>query len=452
MTKLSGPISGGRHGWPYGATVVDLDDMGYVEEEYVASGVAARYRPVGDLGPDGLWQVEETVPAEFVTRVVVRRPVEASRFNGTLIVEWNNVSAGSDIFEAGDTPAVFAEGFAYAGVSAQTVGLHGFPSNLQGLLAWDPERYGALYIGDDALSYGVFSQVARALVDADSGARPLGDLIPTKLVAIGGSQSAGRLVTYINAIHPRDRLFDGFIPFTWFGGGSSIDSPAIYDPSNPASLASLTATPTRIRADLDAKVIVVNSECETLSCVPVRQPDTDDFRFWEVAGAPHGPRLHMERIVAKMEHDGMSSPGGGPIDPAALSPIPWAPVLDAAMLHMHGWLNGGPPPPAQPVIEVATDPPCIRRDDDGNALGGVRVPEFSVARWRCVGAREESGPAGLMGSWSPLPESVVLERFGDREGYLAAFEKAVDEAVAAGILRGDDGVASLERARLTDFP
>jgi hypothetical protein len=421
--------------------------VGYVEEEYFVDGVAPRYRPVGDLGVDGRWVVETAGSDGFATRVVVRRPTDPSRFNGTLLVEWNNVSAGSDIFEAGDTPAVFEEGFLYAGVTAQHVGLHGFSRDPHGLVAWDPERYGRLHITDDGLSYGVFTEVARSLLAPHRGPDPLGGLVPTKVVALGGSQSAGRLASYINAVQPLERLFDGFVAFTWFGSGSSIDDPAVFDPSDPAALARIRTAPTRLRDDLDAKVMVVNSECETLACFPVRQPDTDQYRFWEVAGAPHGPRLHMERILPKMARDGVGPPGGVPIDVTSLHPVPWAPVLDAALTHVHRWVNGGPPPPSQPLIEVGGEPRRIRRDADGNAVGGVRVPELAAPLWRCVGALEESGPAGLMGVWSPLAADLVKERYGDQDGYLAAFAKAVDGAVAAGVLRAQDGETALTRAR-----
>jgi hypothetical protein len=160
----------------------------------------------------------------------------------------------------------------------------------------------------------------------------------------------------------------------------------------------------------------------------------------------------MERILPKMERDGLGSPGGVAIDPQVLHPIPWAPVLDAAVGHVHRWLTDSDPPPIQPLIEVGGDPAAIHRDLDGNAIGGVRVPELQATLWRCIGSREESGPAGLMGIWSPLPEAVTVARFGDRYGYLAVFAKAVEEAVAAGVLRPSDGETALARAVTNPFP
>jgi hypothetical protein len=451
-TTVEGPITGGSHGWPFGATAADLAAAGYVEEEYFVSGEAPRYAPVGELGIDGRWIVEQAGTTPFATRAVVRRPVDANRFDGTVVVEWNNVSAGSDIFEVGDTPAFFEEGFAYVGVTTQRVGLVGYTANPQGLYAWDPDRYGALHIADDAISYGVFNGVARAFAPdrVTTPLDPLRGLPVRRLLAVGGSQSAGRLVTYVNAVHPLEHVFDGFILFTWFGSGASVDDPSVLDLSAQPDLSRITSRPTRVRDDSDVPVMVVNSECETVSCVPVRQPDTDRFRFWEVAGAPHGPRLHMERILAKMMRDGMAPPGGAPIDLTALSPVPWAPVLDAALVHMDRWIQGGPPPPHQPLIEVdlVGGQARVRRDGYGNALGGARVPEMEATRTRNIGAMEEAGAGGLLGATSPLPDEVLCERYPDHEAYLATFSAAAERAVTAGILRPSDADAAVEQARL----
>jgi hypothetical protein len=256
-------------------------------------------------------------------------------------------------------------------------------------------------------------------------------------------------VTYINGLHPLERLFDGFIAFTWFGSRSSVDDPAVLDIS--ARFEQIISQPTRIRDDLDVPVMVVNSECETLTCVPVRQLDTDRFRFWEVAGAPHGPRLHMERIIAKMVRDGRPPPGEL-TDASILHPVPFAPVLDAAVAHVHGWMHGGPPPPSQPRIEVDGDPARIRRDSDGNAIGGVRVPEMEATLTRNIGAMQEAGEMGLFGAWSPLPTATVRERYADHAAYVQAFEKAAQAAVDAGVLRPRDAADAVERAKATALP
>jgi hypothetical protein len=446
MTTITGPIQGGAHGWPFGAATIDLAAVGYSEEEYFVEGEASRYRVIGELGRDGKWNAERAGTTPFKTRVVVRRPVDPARFNGTLIVEWNNVSAGCEIFEAGDTPVIFDGGFAYLGVSAQQVGVHGFATNPQGLVAWDSPRYGTLQIADDGLSYGIFAEVARAVGrrSASGPVDPLDGLAVRNVIAVGGSQSAGRLATYINAVEPLEQLFDGFMAFTWFGSGASIDDTAVLDLSS-ATMQRPVSHPAQLRTDLGVPVMVVNSECETVSCYPVRQPDDDHFRFWEVAGAPHGPRMHMERIAPKMARDGVATV---PLDNlSALSPVPLAQVLDAAIEQMPRWLDGTPPA-SQPPIEVAGDPPRIVRDADGNALGGVRVPEMEAPLGRHVAAMEESS-GGLMGEWFPFDAELVRARYGDAVGYAKVYEAAAQAAVAAGVMRPRDAEEGVRAAKAT---
>ena len=61
----------------------------------------------------------------------MRRPEDAARFNGTVVVEWMNVSAGES---APDwdylNPELMREGYAWVGVSAQALGVDGGSSIL----------------------------------------------------------------------------------------------------------------------------------------------------------------------------------------------------------------------------------------------------------------------------------------------------------------------------------
>jgi hypothetical protein len=277
----------------------------------------------------------------------------------------------------------------------------------------------------------------------------MGGLAVERLLAVGGSQSAARLATYINAVAPLEGVFDGFIPFTHFGSGASIDSDALYHPSEPdhsgIESRALLGRTTRLRTDLDVPIFVVNSETETLAFHPVRQPDTDRFRFWEVAGAPHGPRLHMARIGPKLVRDEMAPADAFDLD--ALSPVAWGPVFEAALHHMQRWLTGGPPPPSQPPIAVAGDPTAIERDEHGNARGGVRVPVMEVPVGRHVGAREDLDSGGLMGSSVAFPPEQVEALYPDHDAYVARIDAAARAAVAAGVLLPRDADRAVDEAR-----
>ena len=115
------PVGDPAHGYPFLATDVDLAAAGYVEEEYLISGQATRYT------------TSETATAtvlnsgnNYSTRIVVRRPVAAAKFNGVVIAEWMNVTNSwdqeVDWFQTHEH--LIRQGFAWVGVSAQRAGLH----------------------------------------------------------------------------------------------------------------------------------------------------------------------------------------------------------------------------------------------------------------------------------------------------------------------------------------
>ncbi|TMA54713.1 MAG: hypothetical protein E6J75_13445, partial [Deltaproteobacteria bacterium] len=166
---IEGPVTGGL-GTPFiAATTFDLSQVGYVEEEFFISGTATAFTNVGPLGSDGHWTAIPGDTAAYKTRILVHRPATPSRFNGTVIVEWLNVSGGLDAapdWIAAHTGMIH-EGMAWVGVSAQFVGVEG-GSGLLGLpprplKTIDPVRYGSLVHPGDSFSYDMFSQAGQAL-------------------------------------------------------------------------------------------------------------------------------------------------------------------------------------------------------------------------------------------------------------------------------------------------
>ena len=70
----------------------DIASLGYTDDEYFVSGSASAYMPVGQLGSDGCWDAAPSGAADYTTRMVVLKPSGAAAFNGTVVVEWLNVS------------------------------------------------------------------------------------------------------------------------------------------------------------------------------------------------------------------------------------------------------------------------------------------------------------------------------------------------------------------------
>jgi len=85
---VEGPIAG----TPFVAgTSFDLAEVGYMQEEYFISGTASAFVNVDELGEDGHWTAEPGVTADYKTRILVYRPIDASAFSGSVFVEWLNV-------------------------------------------------------------------------------------------------------------------------------------------------------------------------------------------------------------------------------------------------------------------------------------------------------------------------------------------------------------------------
>src|SRR5262249_45730656 len=144
-------------------------------------------------------------------RMVVRRPTDPKNFNGTVVVEWYNVTVGFDV-EANwfrYHEEIVRAGFAWVGISAQRVGVNA-------LRSWSPNRYGSLdvnqggAISNDGLAWDIYCQALQALKQPE-GLNPLGNLQVKRIIADGESSSASKLTQYYNAIQPLAGVADAFI-------------------------------------------------------------------------------------------------------------------------------------------------------------------------------------------------------------------------------------------------
>ena len=110
---LAGPVTTGHVIDPVSGVPSDLAASGYVEQEYFASGTATAFKGLS-MPSSGRWSIAPASTAPYRTRIIVRRPRSAARFNGTVVVEWMNVSAGES---APDwdylNPELMHEGYAW---------------------------------------------------------------------------------------------------------------------------------------------------------------------------------------------------------------------------------------------------------------------------------------------------------------------------------------------------
>jgi hypothetical protein len=433
---VEGPITAGSRGHPFGSAAGNLERFGYVEVEYFVSGEARTYECDGACGTDGRWRIREADRVPFRTRILVRRPEDPDRFNGFVSLAWSNVSGGFEVISDADD-SFYAAGGVFIAVSAQAVGVHGYRVDPNGLQVWDPDRYGSLSIPTDDASYDILTKIARLVrrtIDVH-GPDPLEGLDVRWIRAEGASQSAARLQTYVNAVQPVERVIDGFL-LTVHGGQvcplasdrtvgrprDVTDQSANVDQSGLPSIAGL-------REGTDARVFVVNSESETLYFLPVRRPDDAHYHYWEIAG-----RAHTGDIFANLGSTDSPDvqfqvfPEGSP------NFLPWQPVAAAAAVHLERWIVEGTTPPPVAPISVVGDPPTIRRDEHGNALGGVRLPDVEVPTATVTGFGDGGGLMELLGSRLPFSREKLHALYETHDVYVAKVKRAATEAVDAGVI------------------
>ena len=410
-TMITGPVTGGTHGWAFGVPILDVEQHGYREDEFFLKGVATRYRLVRGSEPswDGRWEVEPAGTAPFTTRLIVQRPVDADRFNGTVVLLWNNVSAGFDTSGLGDTLELL-DGYAIVGATTQRVAVNGMGEDPRGLSAWDgtlrlavdPERrllLRHLHPGRRA----PWGRTGRSRRSTRSAGWTSGRSSPT---AARSRRAASP--TYINAVQPIANAIDGLVIGLYFGSGAPLEvGDTVANATNPEYMRRMTGPGSHLlRDDLDVPVMIVNSEMEAITCYGVRQPDTDRFRWWEVAGTSHGSVPGARMMSRRTERDKVGIASRVPVI-EGINPVSTTPVVDAALRHMRSWAAGGPPPPIQPRIEFAGDPPDVVRDEDGIAKGGIRLPQIDVPI-ACDTSTPIGDEYGMLGSHRPFPTDELL--------------------------------------------
>lgn len=426
------------------STSFDLATVGYEQAEYFISGTATAYTSTAPLGLDGLWAATPSgTTAAYKTRLVVYRPTRPKAFGGTVVVEWLNVSGGVDAAPDWTQGHVelLRQGAVWVGVSAQIVGVEGGPPLLGvaslPLKQVNPARYGSLHHPGDSFSYDIFSQAGQAARTSAT----LGGLVPKRVIAIGESQSAFRLVTYVNAVHPLAQVYDGFLVHSRGSIGAELSQapqPTIAAPGATA-----------IRADVDVPVLTFQTETDLtfLGSFAARQDDAGNVRLWEVAGTAH---YDTYGLGAGNTDVGTSPDVAAPVLATEFAggvircdtPINSGPqhyVLNAALHALIRWVRTGKAPKPAPRLEVAAGPPpAIQRDANGNALGGIRTPQVDVPIASFTGEQDGAITCRLFGTTTLFDAAKLAELYPTRARFRKAHAKALRRAVQAGwILRPD---------------
>jgi hypothetical protein len=418
---------------PMSAAAVDLAAAGYTEREFYAEGTASRYSAAVPTSLETAQLIDGGWP--YRTRVIVRTP-EAREFNGSLVVEWANVTLGLDgefVFNESHE-YLLREGYAVAVVSAQRAGV-------ERLKTWSPERYGDLSVDvtacgtsetelctGDPLSFDIMTQISKALKDNAGHDRPLPGLNVEQVIATGQSQSASRLTTYYNTIQPLYGFFDGFV--YWDRSG-------------------------QLRPDLAVPAISVNSEAFAQALSPVTTAAYT--RAWDVAGTTHASLYGARYIDAVVLRDRSIVGPDGPISFTqlierscqvlpAFSTVDSGLVINAAIDSVRRWATRGVPAAPSVYFDRDTEGNLVR-DAEGDVRGGIRLAQFTAPTAFQVANNGNAFPCSVSGHHRDLTADELVALYGTHQNYVRLVVDAMHEARRDGYILKVDEMEAVEAAR-----
>lgn len=388
----------------------------------------------------GMFEGETSLGAFRVPYEIVA-PEDPDQGNGTVLVEpphfafgpiGRDQNLGTGFLLEREEHFLFERGFSYAAV--------GFGTN--GLNILDPTAGGLVLFGEPVTDPGVIAvgapldeeilvQFTEALTSAPFAIGVLGQV--ERRYSYGVSQTSAVLLNVL--LGPDgEGLFDfSLLHLRYWPEPEELGADLF------TRLTGEFTPPLAV-----GKVVFVNSESE-LVLTDAEQFRTSignpDYRIYEVAGAAHLPQ------------------------PRPLNPLDHSPVVRAAFAAADDWVRGGASPPPSQVLESAPagqiDPiygeeTGIARDENLNALGGIRFPDLAIGRARFIAAAPSLDPGspfpGTFGLWidlacEPEPGSGSdRHRFRNHGDYVSAFTRQVNALRRAGFLLADDSGALQERA------
>ena len=439
----------------------------YVEEEYFVGGEATLFSYANDppLGPTDIVPIQQDVP--YKTRLIVRRPEQVRRFNGTVVIEWWNSTAGFDTAPAWEPSAEYfaREGIIYVGVTNSTTSL-GFLTDGCRLFGVLPpacgSRYASLSLPENGLAYEMMSQIASLLAGRDPQNPIPARYRVERVFHVGESQQAGSVITYASAFH-LDGVNDGYFIQSGINARPLNFGPACGaegSPAFPDCTPRLRPADARVRTDLPVPVyqVVTQTDFETLGFnVFGRQSDTSSYRYYEVAGGAHNAvHVDVELVPA-----GVFGPDpvlledlcANPQNTTADGPVFVSFVFNALWERMEDQVSRHRSPPPGVVMDQIGG--VLSRDEFGNVTGGVRLPsmEAPTATYASTNVADPSLPLPLQGignlacllsgSVFPFDEATLDTLYPRRNSFFVEVWQSVVRLRRQGLILPEDALGVL---------
>lgn len=430
---------------PFIAWYEDLGQKGYTEEEYLARGEANVYEYIAAQNPN----VQVKIPSvPYVTRVLVRYPIDRSQFNGTVYVEVLNATAGWDGDPTWQATAdyVTRSGAAWVGVSTKPVTVNFLRDQ------WGRNKYPARDISRyEALSMPHFGQVWDMMTDVgtwlrspDARSNPLNTYSVKRLFMVGFSQSVAYQVTYANSFHDRARMPDGRNIYDGYylgAGGSRAKDVTAATPETE----SLSEDDPRNLIRVNAPVVRLQTQTEVIGfgSYRVRQDDQEFslVRTYEIAGGSHVDE-HLDEVggIALARDLGLP-PSFCPKPDNPYNPVRTGFYQSAALEILESW-SRGISPPASRLFELRVEggKTVMTKDAVGNVIGGVRPPELEAPLGVYLESNSGPGFCRLYGGFVPFSAEKRKEMYPATGSFAVAFDAAISRAVEDRFLLPEDAL------------
>jgi len=444
----------------------------YVEEEFFVSGGATVFTYEESPRREVILPLEEAVP--YKSRLSVRRPLDPESFSGTVVVEWWNSTGTFDTAPVWDASTAFfaREGWIYVGVTNSNTSIAFLKGGclLGGFLpvANCRTRYNSLALPENGQAYEMMSQIAAVLKRGGPGGPIPEDYRVERLFHGGTSQQGGSVITYATAFHFAAN--DGYFVQELSTARPINARPACNSdgaPAYPSCTPQLEGRDRLVRTDLPVPVIRAMTETDIESPFGVlandaRQKDTKRFRYYELAGTSH-TAVHKGVYVIPNFWT-LEQTCANPQNTLADGPVFGAYLYNAMWSNLEQEVRQGRRPPnGKPISAVDGQ---IERDEFGNAIGGVRLPELDVPVATYLPNNEVvASLPGLLqpfrpllnlfcvltGSVFPFDEATLDALYPTPEDYVQAYGKKLDGLVHRRFLLPEDA-ETLRNASIAGAP
>jgi hypothetical protein len=444
------PVVGGTpetRSTPFISWSEERSTVGYLEQEYLLSGAANVYQYTNNASQSSEVEVRDPdIP--YTSRILVRRPKQSERFNGTVYLEILNPTAGwdGDPIWQNTHDYLTRQGAAYVGLTSKPAALNFLRDSwgdATNFAVRNNARYESLEMPFFGQVWDMVSQLAGLLKANDSLHNPLSGFAVERIILVGYSQSVAYQVTYANSFHaaatPPDTrpLIDGYYLAAGGATAKNINRPNLppSSPSNEIQEESLSAGDKRNLIAVDVPVVRFQTQTEVIGFgshnIRQTEPTFPMIRTFEMAGGAHVD-LATSKSGGKALRRDLGLPNFGASCDLVINPIRIGFVQSALLEITDQWVRGTAPPPASRLLSLATDSTgttTVVTDDDENAVGGLRPATLETPLGTYLPTNGGDGFCFLFGGFKAFSETELKRRYPTHQRYVNRVTEQVKRAI-----------------------